>query len=285
VADYLIAAPEQRKVLVYISSGMPWDLLDAQMPKMGSARGSMQDREGILALVPARQRLFDAAEKANVNVYAYDVCGLRPAGPPPGAPVPDPCALTPKGQTSLDWLTTVSNNTGGHATTGTNDFGPGITQMFRENSSYYLLAYRPSHPENDGSLRRIEVKVNRPGVTARTRSRVESETEASAAKAAAGSPDVKAMAAILPKTDLPLRLAAASFATPGKQTATVTLALGLRQPAQTQRVADEVQVLVKAFTPEGTERDSTAQTIAITVPPARRASAQGDVRGLPRGPA
>jgi VWFA-related protein len=272
VAEYLIAAPEQRKVLVYISSGMPWDLLAAQMPQRGSARGGMQEREAILALGPARERLFQEAEKANVNVYAYDVCGLRPAAPPPGAPVPDPCALTEKGRISVDWLQTVSNNTGGHATINTNDFGPGITQMFRENSSYYLLAYRPSHPDNDGSVRRIEVKVNRPGVTARTRSRVESDTEASAAKAAAGSADVKALAAILPKADLPLRLVAAAFAVPGKQTATVTLALGLRQPAQTQRMTDEVRVLVKAFTPEGAERESADQTIAITVPPARRGS-------------
>jgi hypothetical protein len=174
----------------------------------------------------------------------------------------------------VDSLMIVSNNTGGHATVNTNDFQPGITQMFRENSSYYLLGYQSSHPENDGSMRRIEVKVGRPGLTARARGLVESASAKKAAKAAAdpASSDVEALATILPKTDLPLRLVAAPFAVPGRATATVTIALGLKQPAQADRMTDEVQLLVKAFTPEGTAVSSAEQTVPVAVPPARRGS-------------
>jgi len=67
-------------------------------------------------------------------------------------------------------------------------------------------------------------------------------------------------------------VAVAPFAVPGRNTTTVAIALGVRQPAQRERIVDDVQLLVKAFTREGVERESATQTIALNIPPPRRGS-------------
>ena len=46
----------------------------------------------------------------------------------------------------LDFLETTAANTGGHAIVNTDDFEPGIAEMFRENGSYTCSAIRPPIP-------------------------------------------------------------------------------------------------------------------------------------------
>ena len=69
-----------------------------------------------------------------------------------------------------EFLQTIAENSGGRAVINANSFDQGIAQMFRENSSYYLVGYQSTRPREDRSIRRIEVKVNRPDVDVRTRS-------------------------------------------------------------------------------------------------------------------
>jgi hypothetical protein len=83
---------------------------------------------------------------------------------------------------------------------------------------------------------------------------------------------MKALAELLPKTDLPLQFVAAPFAVQGKQTAAVTMVLGLKSAWQPQRFSDDVELLVKAFTPEGKELNSITQVIPVTVSPTQRES-------------
>jgi hypothetical protein len=262
--EYLAVVPQRRKTLVYLSGGMSVDIGARTIAGPLSPPDDIERRNCGARVVNAMSDAFRSAQQANVNIYGMDPMGLRTdvhLGSPTGL--------------SVEFLQTVSENTGGKAIVNTNDFEPGITQMFRENSSYYLLGYQPANVKADGTFRRINVKVNRPGVEVRTRKNYIAPKPPPAPDAKAApppSPAVKALAEILPKSDLPLRVSVAPFAVPGKQTSTVTLVLGLRQPVQTQRMTDEVQVLVKAFTPEGTERDSADQTVAVTVPPVRRGS-------------
>jgi len=42
--------------------------------------------------------------------------------------------------------------------------------VFAENASYYLLGYQPTDSTRDGKYRKLEVRVNRPGLEVRTRS-------------------------------------------------------------------------------------------------------------------
>ena len=51
----------------------------------------------------------------------------------------------------------------------TNDPTKQIEQIYQENQHYYLLGYQPSNPRTEGRFRKIEVRVNRPDATVRTR--------------------------------------------------------------------------------------------------------------------
>ena len=50
-----------------------------------------------------------------------------------------------------------------------NDFTTAFERIVRDNSSYYVLAYYPPTDKRDGKFHQIEVKVNRPGLTVRSR--------------------------------------------------------------------------------------------------------------------
>ena len=62
----------------------------------------------------------------------------------------------------------VAAETGGTTVTGTNLL-PQLRRIASEGRSYYLLGYSPRNTRRDGRFRKIEVTVNRPGVTVRAR--------------------------------------------------------------------------------------------------------------------
>lgn len=66
-------------------------------------------------------------------------------------------------------LLDLAESTGGFLTANTNDFRPAMRRLSEDFNSYYLLTYRPSNPALDGSYRKIQVKLNRPGLTLQAR--------------------------------------------------------------------------------------------------------------------
>lgn len=56
----------------------------------------------------------------------------------------------------------LANSTGGFVVRNTNDLLNGLRDIAREATSYYLLAYRPSRAEFDGSTRLLKVEVSIP---------------------------------------------------------------------------------------------------------------------------
>src|SRR5262245_1692263 len=190
-------------------------------PSAASARGEMAQLRHLM------EQLFQSAARANVSVYTIDVCGLRVEGQRTGSgPVCVPGL-------EVDYLISVANATGGHAIVNTNDFGPGIDAIFEENSSYYLLGYQSNDLRQDGKFRRIEVIVNQPGRYARTRTEYQAEKTEAASKrkaALAAEPIGAALAGVLPKGDLPMRLTAVPFAVTGKKEAAVAVMLQVSQP-------------------------------------------------------
>ena len=143
---------------------MNLDLVAPQNPGFPAGGGVSALMQGMSAsrIRNLMMNIFQKAKRANVNVYTMDACGLRAPAmqsfPPPTC-VP---GIEP------DYLRTIAEGTGGRAFVDTNDFGPAVAALFRENASYYLLGYRPASG-NDGRLHRLEVRVNRPGVEVRTR--------------------------------------------------------------------------------------------------------------------
>ena len=161
VADALIAAPERRKALVYISPGVP-------------VNPGLAD-EAQKALVTELPGMYRRMQAANISIYAIDPTGTDGIATNiqhalsewvhSGAPVDQLTGQPPRGQQPLpgdyahfqarlhlNFLEETASNTGGRATVGTDNVLPGIDQMFRETASYYLLGYRTPEGTKPGSI-------------------------------------------------------------------------------------------------------------------------------------
>jgi VWFA-related protein len=153
--------------------------------------------EGV-AIPAAVQRLFagviDAANRANVSIYAIDAAGLRAEseqgkirdrvnatagggagilgsgaagdGPLSKALEVNEDVLRQDPRTGLGEL---ANSTGGLMFDSTNDLRTAFERVDTDQRNYYLLGYTPTNDEYDGKFRTIQVKVKRPGVTVAAR--------------------------------------------------------------------------------------------------------------------
>jgi VWFA-related protein len=63
----------------------------------------------------------------------------------------------------------LANQTGGAYITDTNDIRSGLRRVDDDLHTYYLMSYSPQNKSFDGSYRKIEVKVKRPGVVVQSR--------------------------------------------------------------------------------------------------------------------
>ena len=272
--EVLSALPDRRKVIVYIGQGLPVDLqLSSGVPGLAGAPGAsgIMINTRNLRIRTALEDLFRVAARANVNVYTVDACGLRPE---PNAPGQDVQQCSPEFE--VDYLKGIAAATGGRAIAETNDFNPGLTQIFVENSSYYLLGYHPTNTRQDGHYRRLQVRVNRPGVEVRTRSGYEAEKASTSAKRKAeleASPLGVALGGVLPKTDLPIEMTATALPIPGKRDAAVAIVVSVRQPIRQGQVrtVERVDVQVSAFDVEGQAYGSKRFRADVTI----RAGASG----------
>jgi VWFA-related protein len=154
---------------------------------------------------PLREALA-AMQRANVTVYEVDPHGLEVEFRP-----------------SIDFAL-YADSTGGRSIASTNAPADMIPQVFRENSSYYLLGFQPTNIARDGRFRRLEVRVNRPDVTVRTRAGYFAPSERPAAPATEPPATVEqALSGGLPSGDWPLSLTAVPFATPERPGAAVAV--------------------------------------------------------------
>jgi VWFA-related protein len=145
----------QKKSVIYFSSGMTQTGIENEI---------------------ALRAAVNAAIKANVAIYTLDARGLE-AQPPGGSA--QTASLRGQGmysgsavQSALDsnfasqeTLTTLSSDTGGKAFLDSNDLGQVFDRVQRDTSAYYVLGYHSNNPLRDGRFRRIQVKVNRPGLS------------------------------------------------------------------------------------------------------------------------
>ena len=124
--------------------------------------------------------LADVANKNNVSFYTVDARGLavfeydlsrRSVGG------------RTDGQVLRDLQNTVhvlAEQTDGRAIVNRNDVAPGLAQIVRDQSAYYLLGYTSSEAPTDGKFHEIKVKVHRRGVKVRARKGYYALTEANA---------------------------------------------------------------------------------------------------------
>jgi hypothetical protein len=213
----------------------------------------------------ALNRVFREAQLANVSIYPVDPSGLKTKGGRGGE------------DREQDFLLTLAGYTGGHAVVNDNYPERVAPRIMVETGSYYLLGYEPSSLDPKGDeYRRLDVKVNRPGVEVHTRSRYYNPPAKVTEAAAEAPPLESAIAGALSRRDLPMRLAVAPFASAAPSGSTVVFTIGLDAPPTAPGTTDAVDVLTRAFTPDGTPRGSTERTARIA-PPSGAAEATFEV--------
>jgi VWFA-related protein len=143
------------------------------------------------------QTAISEANRNNVTVYAVDARGLssskdsdakrdqmldaartaqnQMAKRGAGAVSVDEVMISENAEESLranvqDTLGELAQSTGGFLIANTNDFKPSMARVATDIGSYYEAAYVPVNQAFDGKFRKINVKVNRPGVTVQSRS-------------------------------------------------------------------------------------------------------------------
>ncbi len=203
LAAWLGALREGRKAVFVVSEG--WELyrpderiarpLGGQVPspqgigkipgRLDPARDSgfyetcERDRMMLARLDNVRefQLMLDEANRNGVTFYPIDIRGLTVEG-----------TKNRRG----DSLITLATATDGVAVVNSNSFTPVLRRINEDLASYYLLGYYPSNSKMDGTFRKIDVKVTRPGVKLRARRGYLAPTareRAELAKAAPAMPD------------------------------------------------------------------------------------------------
>jgi VWFA-related protein len=262
IAETLIALPQRRKTLVYIGQGVPVDPDKASTPMLiGSGLAAVGDAGEQAVLHHRTMQVLAAAQRANVNIYTIDPCGLR---------VPMARTCTPG--LEQEFLKDLASATGGRAAVDSNELGPAVEQIFVENGSYYLLGFASTNTRREGKQRRLEVKVSRPGVEVRARSgytEPHAERDRKAAEKDTSTPLAKAVSGLLPKGDVPLQAWAVPYAISGQRDSRVLITLGIRQTLGDRPLAthEKVDVTVDVFTATGSHRQGYSWNAVVALRP------------------
>ena len=238
VAENLAAMKNRRKAIVFFGGTMTF------------CSGSSDCGE-----CEVWQKYVQVSRAANVSVYPVDTMGLRP---------------NRSSQRRADMFLSLADYVGGRAVINNNSFTEGLTRIFEENSSYYLMAYQPTNTEDDGRFRRLVVKVNRPDVEVTSTRSYWAPKPASPKKPAPTplAPDAASVSGVLPLSQLPLRATAAAFRGIDSSPGVVAVSIGVASPAMLERTRENVDLLIRTFTPDGIDYGSDHQQIPITLPPA-----------------
>lgn len=163
-AEYLAGIRGRRKAVLFFSEGIDYDTTNA-----------IQNRYASEILEDTGQAIASAT-RANVSFYTIDPRGLgglaieamEASAFPLDNSIP-PGALQQELITAQNSLRTLAEETGGFASVNRNEYSSAFARIVEEGSSYYMLGYSSSDARRDGRFRRVEVRVNRPGLRVRAR--------------------------------------------------------------------------------------------------------------------
>jgi VWFA-related protein len=200
-------------------------------------------------------KLFRDLQRANVTVYAFDARGLPVSG---GFSAENRRPVGGLFGLENDSLYTFAESTGGRVIANTNDPESHVAETFRESNSYYFIGFRASVDSGRKGLRKIEVKVNRPGVQVHTRSGYYPLAKA---------PEPGEVVNGLPSGDLPVHATAAVVAVPGRREAEVIVATRVDPPRSSSQTRT-IELLTAAMDLDAKPRGIQRQTITVTPNPA-----------------
>jgi VWFA-related protein len=149
----MLAPIEQKKSVIYISSGM--------------TRTGIENQSELRAAV-------NQAVRANLSIYTLDVRGLQAIVPGGEAQQASLRGTSPYSGAAMrnsldanfssqDTLVTLASDTGGRAFLDSNDFGAVFRGVQQDTATYYVLGYHSTNPARDGHYRHVTVRLNGPG--------------------------------------------------------------------------------------------------------------------------
>jgi VWFA-related protein len=169
VSNWFTSVHGRRKSILFFSEGMNYDL--SELVGSGPVTNSYSGQ----AVFDGVRDVVTAATRANVSIYGIDPRGvaglndnLTQIASEPSLAI-GPRSLSAELQVTQDSLRWLSDQTGGFAAVNTNDMQNMFDRVVRDNSTYYVLAYYPPPDDKPGRVHNVEVRVNRPGMTVRSR--------------------------------------------------------------------------------------------------------------------
>lgn len=275
VSQLLSGVSGRRKALVLFSEGIDYDITDF-----------VNSRDALTVISETREAIASAT-RGNVNIYSVDPRGLSNFGEE-GIEMQVPADADPnlhlgmtglmrEGRLAQESLRVLAEETGGFAAVNSNDFATAFERIVDENSTYYVMGYYPTNARRDGTFRKIEVRVSRPGVTVKARrgyvaSRGRPSSKADSAYAGTSAPLAAALNAPLQVGGLPLTVFAAPFRGPAPNAAVAlvthvsgmqTLAFGQKDGKHTNRI----ELSVIAVDAQGKIRGGTRETVELGLRP------------------
>lgn len=247
LVQVLGSTPHAPRSLVYVGVGVniDWDAV-SQPGKVGSVgSGSLAAQQDQLDFAGRLKAILREAARLNIVVHTIDPSGMDPSG------------------SGSDFHFILSHNTGGVPIFNTNKPSEGVHRILTAMRSVYVLGYVPDVIKP--GLRRTEVKVDRPGVTVRTRSYYERLTAPEDPKASAAKPpaELAALAGLLPETRIPLRISAVPVPLGTSRDAIVTIVMGVRHPSGERRSKETLRLAMTAYDMEGRFKAATKGTAEV----------------------
>jgi VWFA-related protein len=180
LARHLAGIPG-RKNLIWMSAGFPVSVLptNTTTPSMVTAGGVQRvanmpppqlaaDGDSATLFLDTMNKAIEVLNDARVSVYGLDVMGLTV--PMATAEVTNEAlARVVMHRFSKTSLTEFSSRTGGLATLNANDLAAPLQRALDDARYAYTLAYYTGNSKDDGKFRKIEIKLDRPGLKLRYR--------------------------------------------------------------------------------------------------------------------
>jgi VWFA-related protein len=277
VSDFMAAVHGRRKALVFFSEGIDVNMLDV-FNNMYASDVRNQTQDAIAAATRANVSIYGVDPRGLTDVDTMELTGMDP-GMDPSLRL-DANGLRDELRDQQDSLRVLSDETGGFAAINSNDYATAFNRIRDENSNYYLLGYYPTNDRRDGRFRKIEVRVNRPGLRVRARKGYAAPKGKPAAAAPAEgkdkpSPQLKAaIDSPMPLSGLRLAVSAAPFkgTAPNASVAVLLKADGssLKFTERDGRFEGSLELSIVAVDHEGKIRNATRRKVDMPLRPQSR---------------
>jgi hypothetical protein len=272
----------RRKSVVLVTEGTSYGAgmsdMEVRMPTASSG-GRVNAGSGSLRLM---NEVLAAAAAANIAVYPLNPHGLddphadliQTSGLV-NAPLrpEDYSEILIEARQAKEMARDLAALTGGVSLVDTNDPMEGIDRVVRDASQHYVLSYEPEAPARGSEYRRIDVRVNRPGVRVYAR-------RGYSAPATRPPPPLKVpgslsptlrtlLSGVMPDDGLPMRVEAVPLHRNGRTTtvAVVVEVNGAMLTADGQRATIDVEQGLLTVDHSGRAANGTRRTFGIKVSP------------------